>query len=127
MDKVIAQLTKNKKGQALVEFVLILPILLLFLFVIIDFANIYYSKNHLEGVVSDVVTFVENGKTTDEIYSSLDDEEILRTMSLRSLEWDNFSRNVNDTLEPELRSISFEDFMMMSDIERRKLSFEAAN
>lgn len=60
-------------------------------------------------------------------YSSLDDEEILRTMSLRSLEWDNFSRNVNDALEPELRSISFEDFMMMSDIERRKLSFEAAN
>ena len=77
MDKVIAQQIKNKKGQALVEFVLILPILLLFLFVIIDFANIYYSKNHLEGVISDVVTFVENGKTTDEIYSSLDDEYFL--------------------------------------------------
>ena len=77
VDKVIVLPTKNNKGQALVEFVLILPILLLFLFVIIDFANIYYNKNHLEGVVSDIVAFVENGKTTDEIYNSLDDEYFL--------------------------------------------------
>ena len=77
MDKVIVHQPMNKKGQALVEFILILPILLLFLFVIIDFANIYYSKNHLEGVIGDVITFVEKGKTTDEINNSLDDEYFL--------------------------------------------------
>ena len=77
MGKVIVLPLMNKKGQALVEFVLILPILLLFLFVIIDFANIYYNKNHLEGVLSDVVSFVEKGKTTEEINSSLDGDYYL--------------------------------------------------
>ena len=44
----------NKRGQALVEFVIILPILLLIIFAFIDFGRIIVCKNHLEGVMSEV-------------------------------------------------------------------------
>jgi len=52
----------NKRGQALVEFVIILPILLLLIFAVIDFGRIIVCKNHLEGVMNEV--------------SNLDDSEI---------------------------------------------------
>lgn len=55
--------------------------------------------------------------------SEFSDEEILRIMSLRSLEWDNYCRGISDSLDPELRSISFEEFMMLGDIERKRLLF----
>ncbi len=37
----------KNRGQALVEFVLILPVLILFFLAMFDFANIYYQKNQL--------------------------------------------------------------------------------
>ena len=59
----------NKKGQALVEFVLILPILIFILFAIIDFGNIFSTKNSLENVSADIVNLFNNGTTIDEIKS----------------------------------------------------------
>lgn len=44
----------NKKGQALIEFVLILPIFLMILFVIVDFGNLLYSKNKLQNQSTDI-------------------------------------------------------------------------
>ena len=44
----------NKRGQALIEFVLILPVLLLLIFAFIDFGRIIVCKNHLEGVMNEV-------------------------------------------------------------------------
>ena len=49
------RLKRQNSGQALVEFVIILPIIMMILFIIIDFANIFYQKNHLENVTNDVV------------------------------------------------------------------------
>ena len=43
----------NKKAQALVEFVLILPILIMILFSIIDFGNIFVTKSNLENKIND--------------------------------------------------------------------------
>lgn len=40
---------KNKNAQALIEFVLILPILIILLFSIIDFGNIFVTKSTLEN------------------------------------------------------------------------------
>lgn len=45
---------KNNRGQALLEFVLILPVLLLLIFALIDFGRIIVCKNHLEGVMSEI-------------------------------------------------------------------------
>lgn len=47
----------DKKGQALIEFVLILPILIMLIFAVIDFGNIFINKNELEtalGIINDI-------------------------------------------------------------------------
>lgn len=44
----------NKKGQALVEFILILPILIFMLLAVVDIGKIMILKNHMETVLSDV-------------------------------------------------------------------------
>ena len=57
----------NKKGQALVEFVIILPIFLLLLFLVIDFGKILYTRISLENITNDTVRMYKNDKTYDEI------------------------------------------------------------
>lgn len=44
----------NKKGQALVEFVLILPILIFIVLSIVDVGRIMIMKNHLESLIGDI-------------------------------------------------------------------------
>ena len=52
----------DKKGQALVEFVIILPILIMILFATIDFGLIIYNKSKLESKLNDVVNMVKNNE-----------------------------------------------------------------
>ena len=68
----------NKKGQELVEFVIILPIFIFMLLAIIDIGKIIYLQNNLESQLSRVVELYKNGQTYDEIAKelSLNDEEI---------------------------------------------------
>lgn len=60
----------NKKGQALIEFVLILPVLLLLILSFFDVANIILCKETLENRIDDVSTLILNEKE-DEINSLL--------------------------------------------------------
>lgn len=53
------------RGQALVEFVLLLPILVFLLFGLIDFGRITYTKNYLESKTSDALMYLENDYTFD--------------------------------------------------------------
>lgn len=62
---------KKNKGQALVEFVIILPIILMIIFVIIDFSNVYYQKNALENQINEVVTYKKANKTNQYIKNKL--------------------------------------------------------
>ena len=57
----------NRKGQALVEFVLILPIMILIIFTIYDFGNLLNSKNKLENTSTDIARLVRNGDTIEQI------------------------------------------------------------
>lgn len=57
----------NRKGQALVEFVLILPIFLFLIFVIYDFGMIFNSKSNLENDSIDIINLYKNGTELDEI------------------------------------------------------------
>lgn len=68
----------NRRGQALVEFVLILPIFLLILFTIVDFGNLLAKKNQLETESTDIVLLLRNGKSAEEVaksYSKIEIEE----------------------------------------------------
>lgn len=65
----------NRKGQALVEFVLILPVFIMILFVIYDFGNIFSNKNKLENISADIVELYKNNTNKADImaeYSDLD-------------------------------------------------------
>lgn len=66
----------NRKGQALVEFVLILPVFILILLVIVDFGSILYSKNQLENNSTDIVRLVLNGEDVLDFSSRYPDYEI---------------------------------------------------
>ena len=68
----------NRRGQALVEFVLILPVFLLILFTIVDFGNLLAKKNQLETESTDIVLLLRNGKSAEEVaksYSKIKIEE----------------------------------------------------
>lgn len=57
----------NRKGQALIEFILILPTFILLLFGIIDFGIIINCKNNLENQVLEVSNMLKDDKTIEEI------------------------------------------------------------
>lgn len=69
-------MSMNQKGQALVEFVLILPVFLMILFVIIDFGNLLHSKNELQNQSADIIRFIQNGEDLQTISSMYSDVEI---------------------------------------------------
>ncbi len=57
----------NRKGQALVEFVLILPIFIMILFAIVDFGMILNKKNELENISVDIINLLNNNNKIEEI------------------------------------------------------------
>lgn len=57
----------NNKGQALIEFVLILPIFLMILFVIVDFGTIFNNKSMLENDSAEIIEMYKNGSSIQEI------------------------------------------------------------
>lgn len=57
----------NKRGQSLVEFVIILPILILLLLGMIDIGKILLTKNKLESNINDMVEEFHNKKTEKEL------------------------------------------------------------
>lgn len=67
---------KSNKGQALVEFVIILPITLILIFCIIDFGRVISLKSDLESKTDDVVTLYESGKSLEEINTIIDVSDV---------------------------------------------------
>lgn len=66
----------NNRGQALIEFVLILPITLMLLFAIIDFGLIFSQKCKLENDGSDIIEFIKNDTDINSIESLYPNTEI---------------------------------------------------
>lgn len=59
----------NKKGQALIEFLIILPMFLLIVMGMFDFGNILYQKYKLENSVDYIVDLYRDSKEEDlEVY-----------------------------------------------------------
>ena len=57
----------NKKGQALVEFIIILPVMIYLLLAIVDFGTYTFNKNKMEGLLSNVNNMYLNNETNEEI------------------------------------------------------------
>ena len=61
----------KKKGQALVEFIIILPIFIMLVLGVMDVGKILYSKITLENTLSDAITLSEKNYTLDETKKEL--------------------------------------------------------
>lgn len=65
---------KSEKGQAAVEFALVLPILLMLIFGIVDFGRILYTKNAVTSLSQDAARYMSikyvSGNTNDAVLSS---------------------------------------------------------
>lgn len=66
---------KNNKGQALIEFIIVLPILLLIIMAIIDFGNIFTKKYALENDL-DIVSNMYKQKDYDSINNYIKNKNI---------------------------------------------------
>lgn len=68
----------NKKGQALVEFIIILPILIFILLAVIDYGMISYNKSKMENIITDISSMLKNNEPEDEInrFVSLNDNDM---------------------------------------------------
>lgn len=60
----------DKKGQALVEFLLILPILIMLIFTVIDFGRIFVNKSELENALS-IINNIERENINENTISDL--------------------------------------------------------
>lgn len=76
---------KNSNGQALVEFVIVVPILIFIIMTIIDFGNITIKKMQLENNLDTVVSLYQN-----------DDFSTIQTLTVN--EDFNFSYNKNQNM-----------------------------
>ena len=63
----------NKKGQALVEFVLIIPIVVLILLATIDIGKIIYTKYELQNKLDEAVDLLNNDTSYDETVTKIND------------------------------------------------------
>ncbi len=69
---------EKKRGQALVEFVIILPIFVFMILAVIDIGKIIFTRNELEQELGEVIDLYRNQKTYNEIMNELtnQDEEV---------------------------------------------------
>lgn len=89
---------KNNKGQALVEFIIILPIFLLLLISTIDFGNIYIKKMSLENDLDLVYDLYK-----DKEYTKINDYITSKDISVTYEEVDDFT---NIKLEKDINVFS---------------------
>ena len=60
---------KNQKGQALIEFVLVLPVLILLIFAFIDLGRIILENNRLENITTIAISKYKENNQYDEVLS----------------------------------------------------------
>ncbi len=97
----------NKKGQALVEFVIILPIFIFMIFGVIDLGKILYTKNNLESKMEEVITAYESVPDIAELEKKLNLEKEHITLAIaKEKEYMEFKLEKEiDIVTPGLNSI----------------------
>lgn len=73
----------KKCGQALIEFVIILPIFIFMIFSVIDFGKILYFENNLESKMDDIITIYEKEKDISKIEELLNLDKAKEKLSLK--------------------------------------------
>lgn len=70
----------NRKGQALIEFIIILPVLIMLIFSFIDLGRIILENNRLEAVTTEVVVKYKETKNYSEV------SEYIKSMGYKDID-----------------------------------------
>lgn len=68
-------MVKNKKGQALVEFIIILPIFIFMILTVIDIGKLLYDKNIMQNNLNDVVSLYKQGNNYEKLEEYLKEKD----------------------------------------------------
>ena len=98
---------KKKSGQALVEFVLILPIFLIMIFTIVDISRVISLKNSLESLSNDAISYYENDKTKDEIKNLINNGDTKDINVDINLNGDYVTISLNKKISPITPGLSY--------------------
>lgn len=74
----------KRKGQALVEFVIIIPIFILLVLAVIDVGHILYTKIELEGDLSEVISLYQGGANQDNIQDKMHLEKENKILEIKT-------------------------------------------
>lgn len=77
----------NRKGQALIEFILLLPVLVFILLCIIDFGIIFSKNNKLESIINDIVTMYKKSESFEKINKYMDENH--KSLKLKIINEEN--------------------------------------
>ena len=112
----------NKKGQALVEFILVLPILVLLIFAMFDIGKIIMTKNHLENKMTECLALASSGESIDSINTYLTkDSEYKITLSIVDGEYRMYHLETSiNLITPGLKRILTNPYKVT--LERRVIS-----
>lgn len=69
----------NKKAQALIEFILILPVLIMLIFALIDFGRIFVAKNQLESLSTSVIEYLKKENEDSDVNKYLSEITDVKT------------------------------------------------
>lgn len=86
---------RNKKGQALVEFILIAPIFLIMIMSMIDIGNVIYKKYDLENELDYIVDLYRNNKLDEINYYSNNNEFIVNITQANEMTTIELNKNIN--------------------------------
>ena len=71
----------NKKGQALIEFIIILPIFIMLMLAVFDYVRIYSEKSNLESVIEDVILSNELNDDNITVLKETDEDKTKYTLN----------------------------------------------
>lgn len=103
----------KKKGQALVEFIIILPVLIMLFFGAIDFGRIILRKNELESISSDLTELYKEGKSFNELEKFLKENNENNTLVVKNKDNKYIELTLESTIEfitPGLGKILGKDY-----------------
>ena len=64
---------RSRKGQALIEFVLILPVLIMIIFAFIDLGRIILENNRLESLTTNVISRYDKTRDYEDVLNYLEE------------------------------------------------------
>lgn len=73
---------KNKRGQALVEFVIILPVIIFIIMGLVDTIVVFTHKNNAESKMADVIELYKNSESDENITKFI--QKDLKSASFKS-------------------------------------------